>query len=81
MVHKRIVFLLSILFLNIDSSTVLWEYITDNNNASQGPFTTEQMIRLINTEEKLDKDKVHCRRIGTEQFYSIKRIDFDLYLN
>jgi hypothetical protein len=37
------------------------------------------MIRLTNTEGKLDKDKVRCRRIGTQQFYSIKRIDFDLY--
>ncbi|CAF1554649.1 unnamed protein product, partial [Rotaria sordida] len=30
---------------------------------------------------KLDKNKVSCRRVGTEQFYSIKRIDFDLYLD
>jgi hypothetical protein len=60
-------------------TTVLWEYTTDEN--LQGPFTTEQMIRLINTEGKLDKNKVRCRRIGTEQFYSIKRIDFDLYLD
>jgi len=65
------------------SSTVLWEY-TDNENLPenlQGPFTTEQMIRLINTEGKIDKDKVRCRRVGTDQFYAIKRIDFDLYLD
>ncbi len=68
----------------LDSSNILWEYTTDgnnNNNNLQGPFTTEQMIRLTNMEGKLDKDKVRCRRIGTEQFYSIKRIDFDLYLD
>ncbi|CAF0776713.1 unnamed protein product [Rotaria sp. Silwood1] len=64
-----------------DSSNVLWEYTTVDNSTIQGPFTTEQMIRLTNMEEKLDKDKVRCRRIGTEQFYSIKRIDFDLYLD
>ncbi|CAF0733994.1 unnamed protein product [Rotaria sordida] len=64
-----------------DSSTTLWEYTTDNNSTIQGPFTTEQMIRLTNIEGKLDKDKVRCRRVGTEQFYSIKRIDFDLYLD
>jgi hypothetical protein len=39
------------------------------------------MIRLMNMEGKLDKDKVRCRRIGIEQFYLIKRIDFDLYLD
>jgi CD2 antigen cytoplasmic tail-binding protein 2 len=63
--------------------TILWEYTNNENSPEnlQGPFTTEQMIRLTNTEGKLDKDKVRCRRIGTEQFYSIKRIDFDLYLD
>ena len=65
------------------SSAILWEYTTDENSLDQlqGPFTTEHMIRLNETEGKLDKDKVRCRRIGTEQFYSIKRIDFDLYLD
>lgn len=65
------------------TSTVLWEYTNDGNasNDLQGPFTTEQMIKLSNIEGKLEKDKVRCRRVGTEQFYSIKRIDFDLYLD
>jgi len=65
------------------SSTTLWEYTTNENATEnlQGPFTTEQMIRLTNTEGKLDKNKVRCRRIGTEQFYAIKRIDFDLFLD
>ncbi|CAF0966942.1 unnamed protein product [Adineta ricciae] len=65
------------------SSEVLWEYTTDENSAAaiQGPFTTEHMIRLTNTDGKLDKDKVRCRRVGTEQFHAIKRIDFDLYLD
>ncbi|CAF3712821.1 unnamed protein product [Adineta steineri] len=65
------------------SSEVLWEYTTDENSADnlQGPFTTEHMIRLTNMEGKLDKNIVRCRRIGTQQFYSIKRIDFDLYLD
>jgi len=68
---------------NSKSSSILWEYTTNENSPDnlQGPFTTEQMIRLNNTEGKLDKDKVRCRRIGTEQFYSIKRIDFDLFLD
>ncbi|UJR13398.1 hypothetical protein I4U23_000413 [Adineta vaga] len=65
------------------SSEVLWEYTTNENIPGdlQGPFTTEQMVRLTEMEGKLDKEKVRCRRIGTEQFYSIKRIDFDLYLD
>ena len=65
------------------SPAVLWEYTTNENLPEnlQGPFTTEQMMRLTNTEGKIDKDKTRCRRIGTEQFYSIKRIDFDLYLD
>jgi len=68
---------------NSNSSSILWEYTTNENLPEnlQGPFTTEQMIRLTNTEGKIDKDKTRCRRIGTEQFYSIKRIDFDLYLD
>ncbi len=63
--------------------TVLWEYTTDENSSEslQGPFTTEHMIKLTNMEGKLDKDKVRCRRVGTDQFYSIKRIDFDLFLD
>lgn len=65
------------------SSTTLWEYANNDNSLDdlQGPFTTEQMVKLNNIEGKLDKDKVRCRRVGTEQFYSIKRIDFDLYLD
>lgn len=79
---KKFHFVYLLFFLPLDLSTVLWEYTTDDNtNSLQGPFTTEQMVRLTNTEGKLDKDKVRCRRIGTEQFYSIKRIDFDLYLD
>ncbi len=68
-------------FFFLASSNILWEYTTDESSTDnlQGPFTTEHMIRLTNTEGKLDKDKVRCRRIGTQQFYSIKRIDFDLY--
>ena len=69
--------------VNKPSTTVLWEYTDDENSSEnlKGPFTTEQMIRLTNTEGKLDKDKVRCRRLGTDQYYSIKRIDFDLYLD
>jgi len=68
---------------NSNRTSILWEYTINENSPEslQGPFTTEQMIRLINTEGKLDKDKERCRRIGNEQFYSIKRIDFDLYLD
>lgn len=68
---------------NTSTDATLWEYTTDENDKDklQGPFTTEHMIRLNETEGKLDKDKVRCRRVGTEQFYSIKRIDFDLYLD
>jgi hypothetical protein len=61
------------------SSGVLWEYT--EGEKLQGPFTTEQMIGLVNMEGKLDREKVRCRRVGTEQFYSIKRINFDLYLD
>jgi len=66
-----------------NSSKILWEYKMNNDDTEKlhGPFTTEQMIRLTNTEGKLDKDKVRCRRVDTEQFYSIRRIDFDLYLD
>ncbi|CAF3353066.1 unnamed protein product [Rotaria sp. Silwood1] len=66
------------------AATISDEQRTTNENSTenlQDPFTTEQMIRLISTERKLDKDKVRCRRVGTQQFYSIKCIDFDLYLD
>jgi hypothetical protein len=84
--NRKYIFFLDLIyfvFRNIDSSTVLWEYTIDDddNNNIQGSFTTEQMILLTTSEEKLNKDKIRCRRIGTEQFYSIKHIDFDLFLD
>ncbi|CAF5045347.1 unnamed protein product, partial [Rotaria sp. Silwood1] len=47
------------------SSTILWEHITNENSTEslQGPFTTEQMICLTNTKEKLDKHNVRCRHV------------------
>lgn len=62
---------------------IRWEYLTDENdlNSLEGPFTTEEMIRFSQIDGKINRDKVRCRRQGTETFYSIKRIDFDLYLD
>ena len=60
---------------NSNSTSILWEYTTNENSTEilHHPF--------INTEQKLGKDKVQYHYVSTEQFYSIKRIDFDLYLD
>jgi len=66
------------------NGSVQWEYKTDNTSEDtklNGPFTTEQMMKMANV-GKFDEfqDKVWCRRIDTEQFYLLKRIDFELYI-
>ena len=71
--------------ISTNSSTIiLWEYKNDSdqNNSLHGPLTTEQMMDLIkNKKDQINFDHIQCRRLGTKQFYSIKRIDFDLYLD
>ncbi|KAL8589439.1 CD2 antigen cytoplasmic tail-binding protein 2 [Nucella lapillus] len=64
-----------------DEEGVRWEYKEENTDAApvQGPFTSSQMLDWV--EEGKFKDGVFCRKVGAQgQFYSSKRIDFDLYI-
>ncbi|BES95049.1 GYF domain [Nesidiocoris tenuis] len=61
------------------SNEVMWEYKKgENDEKIKGPFTSAQM-------EKLSKSGqfgsgVLVRKIGSEQFYTSNRMDFDLFL-
>ncbi|CAF0981555.1 unnamed protein product [Didymodactylos carnosus] len=69
---------------NDNAATVMWEYKFENTSHAKihGPFSSEQMVRQTNM-GKFDehKNSVWCRRVGTEQFYGLQRIDFDLYID
>jgi CD2 antigen cytoplasmic tail-binding protein 2 len=58
----------------------MWEYKwidTDDTDTIHGPFSSNEMLEW--SESGHFKDGVMCRKVGTEQFYNSKRIDFDLY--
>lgn len=59
------------------SDATMWEYRLPDNDEILGPFSTDDMIKKVDT--KALKDGTLVRRIGTESFYDIKRIDFDLF--
>lgn len=56
----------------------LWEYKWKNNEEEEihGPFPTSKMIEWQNDAYF---DEIFVRKVGSKQFYSSKRIDFDLY--
>ncbi|XP_075999338.1 CD2 antigen cytoplasmic tail-binding protein 2 [Genypterus blacodes] len=61
---------------------VMWEYKWENKEASEvyGPFNSQQMQGWV--DEGYFNDGVYCRRVdqGGSQFYSSKRLDFELYV-
>ncbi|KAI3359529.1 hypothetical protein L3Q82_013921, partial [Scortum barcoo] len=63
------------------SDEVMWEYKWDNEDNSEvyGPFTSQQMQDWV--DEGYFSSGVYCRRKDQEgsQFYSSKRLDFELY--
>ncbi|KAL5016861.1 hypothetical protein ScPMuIL_006450 [Solemya velum] len=59
---------------------VMWEYKWEQTDDAEvhGPFTSTQMLNWV--EEDFFPDGVYVRKTSqTGQFYSSKRIDFDLY--
>ena len=58
---------------------VLWEYKWEDTPEAElhGPYNSTDMMNWA--DEGYFKDGVFCRKIGSEQFYNSKRIDFDLY--
>ncbi len=65
--------------VNLDDD-VNWEYKSENKEGGEayGPFTSNQMLERVN--DDYFPDGVYCRKIGnTGQFYSSKRIDFEIY--
>ncbi|KAL3986701.1 hypothetical protein ACER0C_013816 [Sarotherodon galilaeus] len=63
------------------SDEVMWEYKWENKDSSEvyGPFTSQQMQDWV--DEGYFSSGVYCRRVDQEgsQFYSSKRLDFELY--
>ncbi|XP_041673278.1 CD2 antigen cytoplasmic tail-binding protein 2 [Cheilinus undulatus] len=63
------------------SDEVMWEYRWENEDNSEvyGPFTSQQMQDWV--DQGYFSSGVYCRRKDQEgaQFYSSKRLDFDLY--
>lgn len=63
------------------SEEVMWEYKWENEDKSEvyGPFTSQQMQDWV--DEGYFSSGVYCRRLDQEgsQFYSSKRLDFELY--
>jgi CD2 antigen cytoplasmic tail-binding protein 2 len=63
------------------SSVLMWEYKdTMEDEKIHGPFTSQQMLNYVN-DGKIHKGAV-ARKVGDEnsKFYSLARIDFDLYI-
>jgi hypothetical protein len=55
----------------------MWEYRENDKDDLVGPFSTSDMFTKL--EEGIFKPGTRARRIGTEAFYDVKRIDFDLF--
>ncbi|KAK3609780.1 hypothetical protein CHS0354_022640 [Potamilus streckersoni] len=63
------------------TNAVKWEYKWENNADAEvhGPYDSSQMFEW--TEDGYFPDGVFVRKVGSDgQFYSSKRIDFDLYI-
>ncbi|KFM74431.1 CD2 antigen cytoplasmic tail-binding protein 2, partial [Stegodyphus mimosarum] len=64
------------------NSEVMWEFKWDTSDDAKiyGPYPTSQMLHW--TQEKYFDDGVLVRQVGKQdsEFYSSKRIDFELYL-
>lgn len=60
------------------SDEVLWEYRWKDSDEEEihGPFPTSKMVEWQNDAYF---DEVFVRKVGSTQFYSSKRVDFDLY--
>ncbi|KAH7731548.1 Lin1-like protein [Aphelenchoides avenae] len=58
---------------------VMWHYRLENKDEAEvkGPFTSQQMMKFV--EDGPLKDGGFVKRVGTDSFYDVKRIDFDLY--
>lgn len=62
------------------SDEVMWLYKWENTDDAEihGPYSSSQMLQW--TEENYFPDGVFCKKANADgQFYSSKRIDFDLY--
>ncbi|KAL4223007.1 CD2 antigen cytoplasmic tail-binding protein 2 [Mactra antiquata] len=62
------------------SNEVMWEFkwADKEDEEIHGPHSSDEMLKW--SEEGFFKSGVFCRKVGTQsQFYSSRRIDFDLY--
>ena len=59
---------------------IMWEYRWEEQEEAEvhGPYTSSEMLEW--TEDGFFEKGVYCRKIGHQtQWYSSKRVDFDLY--
>ncbi|XP_060579134.1 CD2 antigen cytoplasmic tail-binding protein 2 homolog isoform X4 [Ruditapes philippinarum] len=64
----------------VQSNEVMWEYKWEDKDDEEihGPYLSSEMLKW--SEDGYFKAGVFCRKAGTQsQFYTSKRIDFDLY--
>ena len=62
-----------------DPDVVYWEYRWEQTDNAEifGPFDSKQMLEW--QEQDYFADGVWCRKVGQNNFYNSKRLDFDLY--
>ncbi|XP_030384362.1 CD2 antigen cytoplasmic tail-binding protein 2 homolog [Scaptodrosophila lebanonensis] len=64
---------------DVKPNVVMWEFKWKQDDEElQGPFNTEKMFNW--SQGNYFKSGVYVRKVGESNFYSSKRIDFDLYL-
>ncbi|XP_045172749.2 CD2 antigen cytoplasmic tail-binding protein 2 homolog [Mercenaria mercenaria] len=64
----------------LDTDEVMWEYKWEDKDDAEihGPYSSSEMLKW--SEDGYFKAGVYCRKAGTpSQFYTSRRIDFDLY--
>ncbi|XP_072035113.1 CD2 antigen cytoplasmic tail-binding protein 2-like [Amphiura filiformis] len=64
---------------SLDVDAVYWEYKWEQKDDAElhGPFDSNQMLEW--QEQNYFADGVWCRKVGENNFYNSKRLDFDLY--
>ena len=60
-------------------SEVQWEFRWENSDGAEvhGPHPTSEMIKW--QENGFFDKAVYVRKVGSGDFYDVKRVDFDLY--
>lgn len=63
--------------ISIKTEDTMWEYCLTTEESIKGPISNSKMIKMRDSD--YFQDGTIARRVGTDRFYDVKRIDFDLY--